>query len=190
MYLHKRILMKIGSVIACGVFVFIMLTGCDENGKSPLEPHIELIEQIDARDALALANEWRVSNPDLKSSLKADAVIFVFPEGHEISVPLPADEMVIAVAPYTTNTHKCTIHSISGCGGELVDVETRVLAETQEGTVLMDETLRTAANGFIELWLPRNSEINLTLEALGKRAAGKITTYDDSNTCVTTFKLE
>lgn len=187
--------MKAGSVIACGVFVFILRTGCDEKDQlpveqNPMEQDIELVEQLNAKNALALANEWRVSNSGVISDLRADAVTFVFPEGYEVSVPLPADTMVVAVAPYITDTHPCAIHKISDCRSELVDVEIRVLAEAQDGTVLMDETLRTAANGFIELWLPRNIEINLTLEAQDKRTTGKITTYDNSNTCVTTFKLQ
>jgi len=186
----KRISMKAVCLISCGILAANFMTGCSEDGKSPLEPHIELIEQTTARDALVLANKMRVSNPDVRSVLKADAVTFVFSEGHEVSVPLPDDTMAIAVAPYIVDTHPCAIHSISGCKAELVGVEVRVLAEAYDGTVLMDDTLVTGTSGFIELWLPRDIEIDLTLVAQGKLATGKITTYDTSDTCVTTFKLE
>ena len=182
--------MKAGLAAVFGALAAFLLTGCDENDNSPVGPNLDFIEQFDGREALALANEWRVSKPDVISRLTALAVTFAFPEGHELSVPLPEDTMVIAIAPYINATHPCAIHSISGCSGELADVDTRVLAEDQDGTVLMDETLRTMGNGFIELWLPRDSEIDLTLESQGKKATGKITTYETSNTCMTTFKLE
>lgn len=182
-------------IAVCGILAAFLQAGCDNNNQSPLEsqtevPIYELIGQIDGMEALALANEWRVSKSDIYSRLKVDEITFSFPEGHELSIPLPSDKMAVAIAPYETYTHPCAIHSISGCRGELVDVDTKVLAVDQEGTVLVDETFRTADNGFFELWLPRNSDISLTLEANGKKAKGVITTYETSNTCVTTFMLE
>ena len=58
-----------------------------------------------------------------------------------------------------------------------------------DGTVLVDETITTMANGFLELWLPRNQEVRLSVQALGRSAHGLITTYGTSNTCVTTLQL-
>ena len=76
------------------------------------------------------------------------------------------------------------------CRGEMVGAEIHVLAVDSDGTVLVDEIYITSDNGFFEIWFPRDREINMTLEAGGKTASGIITTYDDSNTCMTTFKLE
>jgi hypothetical protein len=49
--------------------------------------------------------------------------------------------------------------------------------------------MATLRNGFIDLWLPRNRKIELTIEGLNRKAQGTIETFDDSKTCVTTFQL-
>ncbi len=38
-------------------------------------------------------------------------------------------------------------------------------------------------------WLPRDLEIDVTIEARGLKAAGRISTFDGSNTCITTMRL-
>lgn len=179
----KDRLVKLRYVIISALSLIVLCAGCglDMRGE---------IERRNAREALALANEWRLDNPTVKSSLTAEAVNFVLSDGTEVSVLIPEDTMVVAAAPYVTYTHPCAIHSISGCSGELVNVSVRAVARATDGTVLVDVTAVTMDNGFIELWLPKNMEIDLTLEALGKTATGRITTYDTSNTCLTSFKLQ
>ena len=78
---------------------------------------------------------------------------------------------------------------MSSCQGELAGEKFKVKAVDQNGTVLIDETIATLRNGFFELWLPRNREINLTVRGFDRVAEGKIYTYYTSKTCVTTFKL-
>jgi hypothetical protein len=50
--------------------------------------------------------------------------------------------------------------------------------------------MKTMSNGFIELWFPRDLEIDLTIVYKEKETRGMITTYSDSNTCITTFQLK
>ena len=78
---------------------------------------------------------------------------------------------------------------MSSCQGELADSEVYVQAVDQDGTVLVDKNIKTMANGFFELWLPRNRNIKLTIKGFGKSATGLITTFPDSKTCITTFQL-
>jgi hypothetical protein len=78
---------------------------------------------------------------------------------------------------------------MSSCQGEQVEKEFDVKAIDQDGNVLIDETMATLRNGFIDLWLPRNRKIELTIEGLNRKAQGTIETFDDSKTCVTTFQL-
>ena len=78
---------------------------------------------------------------------------------------------------------------MSSCQGEQVEKEFDVKAIDQDGNVLIDETMATMRNGFIDLWLPRNRRIELTVQGLNRKAQGTIETFDDSKTCVTTFRL-
>ena len=81
------------------------------------------------------------------------------------------------------------VHYMSSCQGELADKQFDVKAIDQDGTVLIDETMTTLQNGFFELWLPRNREIDLTIRGFDRTATGKIYTYYTSKTCITTFQL-
>ena len=78
---------------------------------------------------------------------------------------------------------------MSSCQGELPEKEFYVKAVDQDGTVLVDEAIVTLRNGFFELWLPRNRKIGLRVQGLNRTAKGLITTFDDSKTCITTFRL-
>jgi hypothetical protein len=78
---------------------------------------------------------------------------------------------------------------MSACQAELAEKEFYVRAIDQDGNVLIDETITTLRNGFFELWLPRNRKIELRIQGLNRKAKGTIETFDDSKTCITTFRL-
>ena len=65
-----------------------------------------VLNGIDAFQALEIANEWKWSNEEIKTSVYPKIMIFKFPNGRIKRIPLPKDQMVVAVAPYTNNTHK------------------------------------------------------------------------------------
>jgi hypothetical protein len=79
---------------------------------------------------------------------------------------------------------------MSSCQAELPKQKFYVKAVDQDGNVLVDETIVTLRNGFFELWLPRNRKIALRVQGLNRTAKGLITTFDDSDTCITTFRLQ
>ena len=64
-----------------------------------------------------------------------------------------------------------------------------VTAVTANGQSLIDEKTTTLPNGFIDLWLPRDLKIDVTIEARGLRALERIGTFDGDITCITTPKL-
>ncbi len=78
---------------------------------------------------------------------------------------------------------------MSSCQAELPEKEFDIKAVDQDGNVLVDETIITLRNGFFELWLPRNLKIGLRVQGLNRTAKGIIKTFDDSKTCITTFRL-
>ena len=63
-------------------------------------------EKIDAVEAMAVANAWKWSRKDVKSSVTAHEVVFKFSDGKIKRIPLPEDKMLVAVAPYIRHTHK------------------------------------------------------------------------------------
>lgn len=80
---------------------------------------------------------------------------------------------------------------MSSCQGELTNQSFDVKAIDNNGKILIDETITTLRNGFFELWLPRNRKIMLQVKGMMNRLAlGLIETYDNSKTCVTTFRLQ
>jgi len=79
---------------------------------------------------------------------------------------------------------------MSSCKGELAQTKLNVKAVDQSGTVIMDKPVSTLRNGFMELWLPRNRTINLTISGLNRSASDVITTTDGSATCITTMQLQ
>jgi hypothetical protein len=190
------------SVLSLLILSSLLLAGCAReertgrpdqtapvnSGASGIGP--EALRGLDAREALALTNRWGTGTPEIRSYVDTEAVKITFEKtGKTVEIPLPEDRIVVAFAPYLSNTHPCEIHYMSGCQGELVEKTVYVTALLPDGEVLIDEAVRTMKNGFFELWLPRNREITITMEALGGRAEGTITTFSDSNTCITTFQL-
>ncbi len=79
---------------------------------------------------------------------------------------------------------------MSSCQGELPQTRFNVKAIDQAGNVLIDGPVSTLKNGFMELWLPRHSTFNLTIERLKRSVTGPISTFDGSDTCITTMQLK
>ena len=63
------------------------------------------LENMDAIQAVALANKWRWTNKDIKSYVNSKEIVFKFPDGQVKTIPMPVNKMLVAVAPYITKTH-------------------------------------------------------------------------------------
>ncbi|MDI6742885.1 MAG: CueP family metal-binding protein [Smithella sp.] len=145
---------------------------------------------IDGKRAVAIANKWRMDKIDVVTFVTPEKVTFKFKDGQMISVPLPDDVMMVSIAPYIDKTHECITHYMSSCDAEMKNINVKILAVTAAGKTLINKTMKTAPTGFLDLWLPRNQVIHITVSAKGKSATGKIFTNRDSKTCETTLKLE
>lgn len=150
----------------------------------------EKLQNATPKEAMKLANLWRTSTTGVKSFVTPENIEFTFPDGQTTKVPLPVDQMVIAIAPYINKTHPCKTHFMSSCTGEMQNQSVDVLVKTASGTTVMNRTVKTLPNGFLELWLPRNRTYTVTLKAAGKSASGTIATQKTSDTCITTFQLK
>jgi hypothetical protein len=150
----------------------------------------EKLTGIDGKTAVAIANKWHGDKIDVVTFVTPEKVNFKFKDGQIISIPLPDDVMMVSIAPYINKTHACVTHYISSCDAELKSTNIKVVAVTANGKTLINKTMKTAPTGFLDLWLPRNQAISITVSAKGKSATGKIFTNKDSKTCETTLKLE
>ena len=77
-------------------------THASQDSKKPAETDLE---KIDAVEAMAIANEWKWSRKDVRSSVTAREVVFQFSDGKVKKIPLPQEKMLVAVAPYVRKTH-------------------------------------------------------------------------------------
>jgi hypothetical protein len=150
----------------------------------------EKLTGIDGKTAMAIANKWHMDKIDVVTFVTPDKVNFKFKDGETISILLPDDVMMVSIAPYINKTHTCATHYISSCDAELKNTNIKVTAVTAGGKILIKKTMKTAPTGFLDLWLPRNQVIDITVSAKGKSATGRIFTNRDSKTCETTLKLE
>ena len=158
--------------------------------RSSFESSQGMFEGMDAMESMALANKLGEGENSFTSYVTPQSINIEIPGGETFSIPLPEDRMVVAIAPYIKTTHECATHYMSGCKGELFNKVVSIDARRKDGTIIIEEDMKTMSNGFIELWLPRDIEIDLTIVYKGTESRGMITTYNDSNTCITTFQLK
>lgn len=63
------------------------------------------LDGLDARQAIAIANKWFDEKQAVKSFVNAREIVFEFKDGKTRRIPLPANEMMVAIAPYIQKTH-------------------------------------------------------------------------------------
>src|SRR5699024_10618850 len=95
----------------------------------------------------------------------------------------------VSIAPYINETHPCKDHSLTGCQGELVEEEFEIYIQDTEGNIMVDDSWKTEANGFIDLWLPRDTTYQITINHNGKKVESEFSTFENDGTCITTMQL-
>jgi len=64
-----------------------------------------VLDNLDAVQAMAVANQWKWSQDKIKTHVTTREVVFKFSDGKVKRIPLPKEKMVVAVAPYIRKTH-------------------------------------------------------------------------------------
>ena len=152
-------------------------------------PSPQQLQNTIPQQALKLANLWRANTTGVRSFVTSEKIQFTFPDGQVAEVKLPQNQMVIAIAPYLQQTHPCKTHFMSSCTGEMQNQPVEVLVKDQNSKTIIKRTFKTHANGFLEVWLPRDGTFTVTLSAQGKSATGTLKTFSGSDTCVTNLQL-
>jgi len=97
---YKRLLMIITLV---SLAVFLTNTPAFSMNESAL---IDRLYGLNAHQALALANQWYWEKQPVRTHITSKEVVFQFESGTVKKIPLPANEMMVAVAPFIDKTHK------------------------------------------------------------------------------------
>jgi len=171
------------------IALLFLLLSCSESTDVNYDDEISIIENMNIKDAINQANEWRSSHSKITSYITTEQLTIEFPDGREVTKKLPDNEMYIAVAPYINTTHTCSNHYISTCDAELKNKTFNVLA-TIDNSSIINENFTSMNNGFIELWLPRNKTITILVEYGNLKSSETISTSKNSKTCYTTFYLK
>jgi len=158
------------------------LVACQNDGGSTNEFNDEEIKE--------LVNDYSINDHNGEvATITGTALTITQSDGQEEVYQLPEDEFFVSIAPFLDNTHPCTYHSLTGCQGEMIEQELNVYVEDQDGQVVIDQKMTTLANGFIDLWLPRDQTYQITITHQGKEAVSQISTFDNDATCITTMQL-
>lgn len=178
------IVMKL-KIIASTLFILTLLIGCS-SGDNTAEPSTKK-EDINIKE---LVETYSVGHfTDETASITAEELIITDEDGNESVYDLPEDEFFVSIAPFITETHPCTNHSLTGCQGELDHKDFDVYIEDTAGNVVLDDTLNSEDNGFIDLWLPRDKNFRVKVTHDGKEVESDISTFENDGTCITTMQL-
>lgn len=141
---------------------------------------------IEALDALPLAER-----PDGLIASVLPTSLQLQPGGpDEVSIPLSNESFYLSIAPFVSNTHPCTFHSLTTCLGELQNTPIDLtVTDTASGEVLVSKRTSTAGNGFVGVWLPRGGEFSVRVDSAKGSAEQVVTTGDSDPTCLTTLQL-
>jgi len=147
-------------------------------------------EEGSTEDIKELVHEYSVGDiKDETASITSEELIVTNNDESETVYPLPEDEFFVSIAPFINETHPCTNHSLTGCQGEMVEEEFDIYIEDMEGNVVFEDILKTEANGFIDLWLPRNKTYNIIINHNEKKVESEFSTFEQDGTCITTMQL-
>jgi hypothetical protein len=138
---------------------------------------IDSLDRLDKDRPLALTAS--VTSAELK--LEDGQSTYAYPLG---------DKFYLAVAPFINTTHPCFNHSLTKCRAELVNKTFEVTIKDAAGKVVREDKLTSYRNGFFGIWLPRNLSGTIEVKYNGLSASAPIATKADSQTCLTTLKLE
>ena len=82
--------------------ISVLISACSNEN-----PDEARLKNIDAVQAMAIANEWNWSKKEITSFVTPREVVFKSADDKVIKkIPLPEDKMLVAVAPYINSTHR------------------------------------------------------------------------------------
>ncbi|GGF45496.1 hypothetical protein GCM10010922_21530 [Microbacterium sorbitolivorans] len=197
---RAKVLTSVGAMLMAAS----VLVGCSAKtsptspapeAEAPLTVTIEGADDVAGLDARTIIDSLD-STPiadrptDFTAQVRPDALVITDDSG-ETELPMPDDQVYVAIAPYEQQTHDCYFHAPVNCVGEQSDTDFDVtVTDSDTGDEYVDQSIRTFDNGFIGMWLPRGVTAEVVIEKDGRTATGTVSTVnDDDATCITTMQL-
>lgn len=178
--MNKKLIMITGIVVVA-LISLVVLT----NNSGAEDQNITVSEDIKE-----LVSDYTLGNVQAQNaSITSEQLIVTEIDNSEKVYEIPKDEFFVSIAPFIEQTHPCSDHSLTGCQGEMVSEDFDVYIEDEEGNILVDETITSQENGFIDLWLPRDNTYNIKISSAGKTVESDFSTFVGDNTCITTLQL-
>lgn len=178
------------AVLSVSAAVLLLVPGCA--GGSPEQDDLLREHGLEGASTQEVVERLDRTHEDREAGL-AGSVTYdevVLDDGTaETVLPMPEDRFYLAVAPWTTTTHECFHHSLSGCQGELVGEDFDVRITDASGAVLVDDTVTSYENGFVGFWLPKDITGTLEISSERGRAVEEFATSPEDPTCLTTAQL-
>ncbi|MCL6604959.1 MAG: CueP family metal-binding protein [Paenibacillus sp.] len=185
--MRKKVMAATG-LIAVAIAGYMFVGGSEKNTASTNNTSTNNTNVT--QDVKKLVSDYSLRNIKAESaSITSQQLIVTDEESKSLTYELPENEFFVSTAPYVEETHPCAIHSLTGCQGEMVNEEFNVQIVDMEGNSILDKTLKSQANGFIDLWLPRDKKYCVTIEHNGKTVESEISTFKDDDTCISTMQL-
>ncbi|MDU4697655.1 MAG: CueP family metal-binding protein [Paenibacillus sp.] len=179
---RNTILAVAGVVVVAALGSYFLLTGQADKQTESNALEVQNIKQ--------LVQDYSVGKLSARSaSITSSQLIVDGDTADAKTYELPKDEFFVSIAPYVNQTHPCEIHSLTGCRGEMMEQEFQVNVTDAEGNTVLDQKMTSQANGFIDLWLPRDQTYRVQVSRDGQTAESKISTFDGDQTCITTLQL-
>lgn len=178
--------MKKVLLVIMGTLMSLVLAACNNDSSAPEKEETPVKEQQDIKEQV---HAYSIGEFEETTASITSHELLVTNDGKKTSFDLPEDEFFVSIAPFVETTHECAIHSLTGCQGELVEKDFDVQIQDEEGNVVIDETMTSLENGFIDLWLPRDQTYQVKIEYDGKKSESELSTFEGDNTCITTMQL-
>lgn len=176
--MKKKLMIVLSAIIGVVAIIFVINSF---NNKQTIT-----LDKYKNMSVKEIVDELDRTNP-IGFSACISGEILTLSDGNEFEVlELPQDEFYLSFAPYINSTHPCSYHNLITCRGELVNKEIHVKVVDELGNVILEDDVTTFNNGFVGIWLPRNVEATITVTYKNLEASAPITTYLDSETCLTT----
>jgi hypothetical protein len=96
----KKLSMSLSLLL--GPILLLLAYGCGPDKNTPEA----ILKNVDATQAMAIANDWKWSKNDIKSYVTTQEVVFELSEKKVKKIPLPENKMLVAIAPYINQTHR------------------------------------------------------------------------------------
>src|SRR5699024_7421703 len=132
--------MKKNLLAVIGLLLILTVVACDDR----------ISNEKEAQDIKEMVHDYSVGNiDDVTASITFQELIVTDSGNKEMSYELPEEKFFVSIAPFIEKTHDCSIHSLTGCQGELVEEEFEVYIQDKEGNVIVDEKMTSLENGFL-----------------------------------------